>query len=275
MLKLAVIGAQTMLGRELVGVLEAHECSVLPLSTGPMSRDDEEGDVVAFAPSPELLEEIELAILVDTPDDPVLLESFKGRILDYRENADQRLDPAPLNTSWVKDVKAYRGRAALEQVIALLPRLVEGFTEISGTHLRSVGHLGDRGLNGLMDQTLEILNGNEPDIKKLGYRGAFEAIPQPARGNMVEVLVPVFHGDLVILHLSCKDEGCIRIKEIPEGVKWMASPPSSRDVAVSSELLAHLSIGTDKQNANLILGFDPILWGVLRPTLKLLGLKQD
>jgi hypothetical protein len=55
MLKLAVIGAQTLLGRELVNALEAREASVVPLSTGPLTLEEEEGDLVVFAPTPALL----------------------------------------------------------------------------------------------------------------------------------------------------------------------------------------------------------------------------
>ena len=51
MLKLAVIGAQTLLGRELVAALEAREASVLPLSIGELTVAEETGDLVVFAPS--------------------------------------------------------------------------------------------------------------------------------------------------------------------------------------------------------------------------------
>ena len=43
-------------------------------------------------------------------------------------------------------------------------------------------------------------------------------------------------------------------------------------MATSPELLAHLTLGADARTGTLILGFDPILWGVLRPVLRLLGL---
>jgi hypothetical protein len=43
-------------------------------------------------------------------------------------------------------------------------------------------------------------------------------------------------------------------------------------VAVNSNLLAHMSVQDGGRSALLTLGFDPILWGVLRPTLRLFGL---
>ncbi len=70
MLKIAVIGAGSLLGRELVDTLEARECSVLPLSQGPMTRDEEFGDLVMFAPEPALMEDIDLVILAETPAAP-------------------------------------------------------------------------------------------------------------------------------------------------------------------------------------------------------------
>lgn len=269
MLKLAVVGAQTLLGRELIGVLESRDCSVLPLATGPLSSEEEEGDLVVFAPTPELMEGLDLVILTDTPQEADLQKAFPGRVLDLRENAPNALDPMPLAGSWKEGVKAYRGRPALDQVIALLPLLVEGFSEVSGTHMRSVAYLGDLGLDGLMEQTVELLQGNEPDTTKLGYRAAFEALPQVPRGSLTEVKIPVFHGDLLVLHLHGAQ---IRHKDAPEGVKWVLTPPSSRDVAVSPELLAYMSCDEEARRATLILGFDAILWGVLRPVLRLLSL---
>ncbi|MDP2876780.1 MAG: hypothetical protein Q8O00_11390, partial [Holophaga sp.] len=58
----------------------------------------------------------------------------------------------------------------------------------------------------------------------------------------------------------------------PLGVKWADHPPTSREVAVSPELLAHLSTNPDGQTGILTLGFDPVLWGVLRPVLRVLDL---
>jgi hypothetical protein len=55
-------------------------------------------------------------------------------------------------------------------------------------------------------------------------------------------------------------------------VAWVAAPPSSRDVAVSADLLAHLDLASDGKAAVLTLGFDPVLWGTLRPTMRVLGL---
>lgn len=271
MLKLAVIGAQTLLGRELVGALEPQDCSVLPLATGVLSVEEEEGDLVVFAPTPGLLEDIEVVILADTPKEPTLLENFPGRILDLRPDCDPKLEPMPLTGGWVEGHSAYRARPALEQVLATLPLLVTHFGEVVGTHLRSVGHLGDRGLDGLMEQSVDILQGNDPDIEKLGYRAAFEVVPQIARGNLVEVKVPVFHGELLILHLRAEG-GPLKALEAPLGVKWTDQPPSTREVAVSAELLVHLSQSPDGRTGVLTLGFDPILWGILKPTLRVLGL---
>jgi len=272
MLKLAVIGAQTLLGRELVQSLEPQECSVLPLSTGILTQAEEEGDLVVFAPVPALLEGLDVAILADTPVDPELLAAFPGRILDLRAEPDPQLDPMPLAGGWPQGVKALRGRPALEQVLALLPILLEGVAEVGGTHLRSIACLGDRGLEGLMEQTLAVLNGEEPPLEKLDYRAAFEAVPQSPRGSLLEVRVPTFHGDLLILHLRGENGIALVQKEAPAGVRWADHPPSSREVAVSTELLAHLALGTAGRSGLLTLGYDPILWGILRPTLRLLGL---
>jgi len=272
MLKLAVIGAQTLLGRELVGSLEPQDCSVLPLATGALSREEEEGDLVVFAPSPELLQELDVAILADTPKDPVMLESFQGRILDLRADCNPKLEPIPLAGEWPQGHTAFRVRPALEQVLGLLPNLVSGFGEVGGTHLRSVAHLGDLGLDGLMDQTVDLLQGRDPDTTKLGYRAAFEILPQVPRGNLIEVKVPAFHGELLILHLRAQEGQTLSPLEAPQGVRWADTPPGSRDVAVSSDLLAHLALGAEGRTGILTLGFDPILWGTLRPTLRILGL---
>ena len=59
---------------------------------------------------------------------------------------------------------------------------------------------------------------------------------------------------------------------LPVGVLWVDAPPSSRDVAVSAELLAHVSLTPDAKAAVLTLGFDPVLWGALRPAMRALGL---
>lgn len=273
MLKLAVIGAQTLLGRELVGALEAREASVLPLATGMLTKDDEEGDLVIFAPEPALLDGLDAAILVDTPQDPELLASFPGRILDLREDADPKAgDPMPLAGTWPPTVLRFRGRAALDQVLALLPKLVSGIGELGGTHLRSVAHLGDRGIDALVAQSHAVMHGEDPDTEALGYRQAFELVPQPHRGSLLEVRTPTFHGDLLILTLRASEGQALARLEAPEGVRWVDAPPSSRDVAVSSDLLAHLAPGAEGRTALLVLGFDPILWGVLRPALRLFGL---
>jgi hypothetical protein len=272
MLKLAVIGAQTLLGRELVHSLEPQECTVLPLSTGSLTRFEEEGDLVVFAPEPSLLEGLDAVILADTPANPDLLATFPGRLLDLRSEPDPELEPLPLSGIWPDQPKAFRGRPVLELVLALLPSLMEGFGTVSGTHLRSIACLGDQGLEGLMEQTLAVLNGEEPPMEKLGYRAAFEVIPQIPRGNLIEVRVPAFHGDLLILHLRSESGNALVQKEAPAGVHWTEHPPSSREVAVSSDLLAHLVLGDAGRSAVLTLGFDPVLWGILRPTLRLLGL---
>ncbi|WP_306598264.1 hypothetical protein [Geothrix sp. 21YS21S-2] len=271
MLKIAVVGAGALLGRELVDTLEARDCSVLPLSHGPTTVEEELGDVVIFAPSPALLEEIELVILAETPL-PEILEGFKGRILDLRPDAEASLEPMPLNGPWPKGKLALRNRPAVEQVLATLPRLVGGIGEVGGTHLRSVAFQGDRGLDGLLEQTMAVLKGEDPSIEKLGYRAAFEVIPQFPRGRFVEVRVPAFHGDLLVLHLTAAPGGALTQLEAPQGVTWSDHPPSSREVSITPELLAHLSLSDEGRAGVLTLGFDPILWGTLMPVLRLLEL---
>jgi len=272
MLKLAVLGAQTLVGRELVQVLEQRECSVLPLTAGSLSKLEEEGDVVVFAPTPLLLEGLDVVIVVETPQDPALLEGFPGRVLDLRPNPDPAAESFPLAGAWPTKQRRLRGRPALEQVLAMLPQLVSGLGEVGGTHLRSVADLGDNGLDGLMEQTVAVLKGEDPSLEKLGYRAAFEAVPQAPRGSLIEVRVPVFHGDLLILHLRAAEDEELKLLDAPAGAKWVEQPPSNRDVAVSPELLAHWSLGANQRSGVLTLGFDPILWGVLRPVARLLEL---
>ncbi|MBI4912683.1 MAG: hypothetical protein HY823_08090 [Acidobacteria bacterium] len=276
MLKTAVVGAQTLLGRELVRALEACEASVLPLHTGPLTTAEEEGDLVIFAPEPALLEGVDLVILADRPSSGTLLRGFPGRVLDLQEDADPREsgDPMPLAGDWPPTVLRFRGRAPLEQALALVPRLVEGVGEVCATHLRSIAMLGERGIQGLLEQTEAVLGGTDPDPTKLGYRAAFEVIPGVARGALVEVRVPVFHGDILLLHLRGIPGTPLSAKNPPPGVLWRDLPPSSRDVAVSAEALAHLQVDTEGARGVLTLGYDPILWGVLRPVLRLLGLGQ-
>jgi hypothetical protein len=274
MLKLAVIGAQTLLGRELVGALEAREASVVPLSVGALTLAEEEGDLVVFAPDKQLLEGLDAVLLAATPDFE-LLEGFPGRILDLRDEPEARIDPIPLAGPWPTGVKSLRGRPALEQVLALIPSLLEGVGEAGGTHLRSVAWMGDRGLEGLVEQTLAVLNGEDPDLGKLGYRQAFEVVPMPpavGRGRLMEIRVPAFHGDLLVLQVSAAAGQSLAKKEAPLGVKWVDQAPSSRDVAVSAELLAHADLSADGKAAMLTLGFDPVLWGILRPAMRVLGL---
>lgn len=274
MLKLAIIGAQTLLGRELTKVLEAVETSVLPLTMGPLSLEQEEGDLVVFAPDPVLLKGLDLVIQVETPDDPRLLDGFPGRILDLREDADPKVSGAPMPQAgeWPPTVLRYRGRPALEQALAMVHALVDGVGSVSGTHLRGVACLGERGIQGLLEQTEAVLAGQDPDTEKLGYRAAFEVLPLMPRGDLLEVRVPVFHGDLLVLHLRATGNGKLAAKPAPNGVLWREAPPSSRDVAVSIEALAHLTLAEDGQSGWLTFGYDPILWGTLRPTLRLLGL---
>lgn len=276
MLKLAVIGAQTLLGRELVGALEASDASVVPLSTGPLTLAEEEGDLVMFAPDPALLEGLDVVLVADTPG-PGQLDTFHGRLLDLRPEPDAQLEPMPLAGPWPKEAPALRVRPALEQVLALLPSLIDHLGEVAGTHLRPVAWMGDRGLDGLVEQTLAVLNGEDPDVTKMGYRQAFEVVPaapQAGKGRLMEVRVPAFHGDLLILHLRAQEEQTLAKKETPKGVRWVEAPPSSRDVAVSPNLLAHLEASADGRSATLTLGFDPILWGVLRPAMRVLGLME-
>ncbi len=276
MLKLAVIGAQTLLGRELVGALEATEASVVPLSTGPLTLAEEEGDLVMFAPDPALLEGLDVVLVADTPG-PGQLDTFHGRLLDLRPEPDAKMEPMPLAGPWPKEAPALRARPALEQVLALLPSLVDHLGEVAGTHLRPVAWMGDRGLEGLVEQTLSVLNGEDPDLAKLGYRQAFEVVPVPAlagKGRLLEVRVPAFHGDLLILHLRALEGQALAKKGAPAGVRWMDTPPSSREVAVSPDLLAHLEASADGRSATLTLGFDPILWGILRPAMRVLGLME-
>ena len=272
MLKIAVIGAGSLLGRELVDALEPRECSVLPLAAGPMTRDEEFSDLVMFAPEPSLLEGIELVLLVETPLAPELLSSYQGRILDLRAEPEASLSLMPLLGTWPAGKVALRSRPALEQVLALLPRLVEGIGEAAGTHLQSVSHLGDLGVDGLMEQTAAIFKGEDPAIEKLGYRAAFEVVPEVPRGRLITVKVPVFHGDTLIMHLRAAEGRTLNRLEAPQGVEWREQPATSREVAVSPFLLAHFAPTEEGRAGILTLGFDPILWGVLMPILRLLEL---
>ncbi|WP_306590749.1 hypothetical protein [Geothrix sp. 21YS21S-4] len=274
MLKLAVIGAQTLLGRELVTALEAQDASVVPLSTGPLTAAEEEGDLVVFAPEPVLLEGLDAVLLADSPD-PALLEAFPGRILDLRTDSEARTELVPLAGPWPPAVKALRARPAIEQVLALVPSLIGGVGDLGGIHLRSVAWMGDRGVDGLVEQTLAILNGEDPDTAKLGYRQAFEVIPvTPAagKGRLMEIRVPSFHGDLLVLQLRALEGQSLSKKDAPPAVAWTETVPTSRDVAIRADLLAHADLAADGKAAVLTLGFDPILWGVLRPAMRVLGL---
>ena len=273
MLKIAVIGAGTMLGRALVETLEVCECSVLPLSCGVMTREEEFGDLVIFEPQPSLLEGIDVIILTEPLIIPGLLACFQGRILDLCVEPDLSMELIPVSGSWPQGVCALRARSALEQVLATVPNLVKFVGDISGTHLQSVAYLGDRGITGLMEQTLAVLNGEDPKLDKLSYRSAFEVTPCVPRGSVIQVRVPVFHGDLLVLHLrSVVGQRLSKSDEMRQDIEWKDKPPTSREVAISPNLLVHLAIANEGQTAVMTLGFDPILWGALRPVKCLLGL---
>ena len=197
-----------------------------------------------------------------------MLNDFQGRILDLRNGDVADGEPWPLAGPWPGGVRRIKGRPALEQVLAFLPSLVDGISDLSGVYLRSAACLGDRGVQGLAAQSRAILEGVEPDETILGYRAAFEAVPQAPRGSLTEVRIPTFHGDLLILNLR----GSLKVKEAPKNVQWLDKPPTSREVAVTNMLLAHYAAGSANQGATLTLGFDPILWGVLQPIMRMLEL---
>jgi aspartate-semialdehyde dehydrogenase len=178
----------------------------------------------------------------------------------------------PLSGAWPAGKLALRGRPALEQVLGTLPRLLEGLGEVSVTHLQSVAHMGDLGVDGLMEQTAAIFKGEDPEIGKLGYRAAFEVVPQVPRGRMITVKVPVFHGDLMIVHARAAEGRSLVRQDAPAGVEWRDQPATSREVAVSPYLLAHFAPADEGRTGILTLAFDPILWGVLMPILRLLEL---
>ena len=117
-----------------------------------------------------------------------------------------------------------------------------------------------------------IFKGEDPEIEKLGYRAAFEVVPQMPRGRMITVKVPVFHGDLMIVHARAAEGRTLARQDAPAGVEWREQPAPSREVAVSPYLLAHFAPSDEGRSGILTLAFDPILWGVLMPTLRLLGL---
>jgi len=83
------------------------------------------------------------------------------------------------------------------------------------------------------------------------------------------VRVPVFHGEPLTLPLRGEEGPTPKPRTAREGVVRVDQPPTSREVAVSPDLLAHLSLGPDGRTGILTLGFDPILWGALRPVLRL------
>lgn len=272
MLKIAVIGAETLVGREVVNSLNNKECSVLPLTHNHAFSSDSLDDLVVFAPYPSALENIDVVILAETPTMPEMLSNYNGRILDIRNQSNYSLEPIPLVGSWPKNKIALRIRPVIEQVLAIVPQLIVNIDSLCGTYLQSVAHLGHDGIEGLKEQTIAALNGEEPSIDKLGYRGAFELVPQIPQGHLINVKVPTFYGDMLILHINAANGQALNILQAPCGVEWRDVLPTSKEVAVSPYLLAHCTFLKDNQAAILTLGFDPILWGLLMPILRLLEL---
>ena len=113
MLKIAVVGAQDILGQELVRTLEAHHCSVLPLASGPLTKEQEENDIVAFSPTPELIKDYD-AIILAQPEPRGLLDKFSGRVLDVTSDASRGI-PAPLKGAWGTENRLFV-RPAVEQI---------------------------------------------------------------------------------------------------------------------------------------------------------------
>ena len=272
MLKIAVIGAETLVGREVVNSLNGKACSVLPLTYNHTFSSDNTDDLVVFAPYPSALENIDVVILAETPNMPEMLSNYSGRILDIRNQSDCSLEPIPLVGSWPKNKIALRIRPAMEQVLAIVPQLIINIDSLCGTYLQSVAHLGNDGIEGLKEQTIAALNGEEPRVDKLGYRGAFELVPQISQGHLMNVKVPTFYGDMLILHINATKGQVLHKLQAPCGVEWRDTTPTSREVAISPYLLAHCFFRKDSQAAILTLGFDPILWGLLMPILRLLEL---
>ncbi len=270
MLKIAVVGAQDILGQELVRTLEMHHCSVLPLASGPLTKEQEENDIVAFAPTPELIQDYD-AVILAKPEPTGLLDQFSGRILDVTAGASRGV-PAPLTGSWGDDKRVFV-RPAVEQILLLLPQLVENLASISGVYLRSVSHRGESGLMELHQQSVAVLQGEEPDITPLGYRAAFEVVPQKPKGRIIDILTPTFYGDLLVLHLVNLQKTMSKKIDAPPQVLWVDTPPTSRDVATRSEVLVYADVDSSGQYVTLVIGFDPILWGVLQPMVRLLSLK--
>ena len=270
MLKIAVVGAQDILGQELVRTLEAHHCSVLPLASGPLTKEQEENDIVAFAPTRDLIKGYDAVILAQ-PEPVGLLDEFLGRVLDVTADA-SRGTPAPLTGPWGPENRLFV-RPAVEQILLLLPHLVENLGTVSGVYLRSVSHRGELGLMELHQQSVAVLQGEEPDSTQLGYRAAFEVVPQKPKGRITDVFTPTFHGDLLVLNLVNLEKRMTKKTNLPGQVKWADTPPTSRDVATRSEVLVYADLDAAGQYATLVIGFDAILWGVLQPMVRLLSLK--
>lgn len=270
MLKIAVVGAQDILGQELVRTLEAHHCSVLPLASGPLTKEQEENDIVAFTPTPELIKDYD-AIILAQPEPKGLLDKFSGRVLDVTSDA-SRGTPAPLVGAWGTENRLFV-RPAVEQILLLLPGLIENFGTVSGVYLRSVSHRGETGLMELHQQSVAVLQGEEPGTAPLGYRAAFELVPQKPKGRITDIFTPTFHGDILVLNLINPDKLMSKITNAPDQVVWVDTPPTSRDASTRSEALAYADLDSSGHYATLIIGFDAILWGVLRPMIRLLSLK--
>ncbi len=270
MLKVAVVGAQDILGQEIVRTLETYRCSVLPLASGPLTKDQEENDIVAFAPTPDLIQGYDTVVLAQRA--PVgLLDGFPGRVLDVTVDASQGV-PAPIKGAWGSEQRLFI-RPAVEQILILLPHLVDHLGTVSGVHLRSVSHRGESGLMELHQQSVAVLQGEEPDVTSLGYRAAFEVVPQKPKGRITDVLTPTFHGDLLVLHVHNSETLMSKKAQLPDQVRWVEAPPTSRDVATQGEVLVYTDLNPAGHEATLIIAFDAILWGVLHPMVRLLSLK--
>lgn len=273
MIKIAVLGANTFIGRELVNALEHFECSVLPLHCEETASGLDNYDEVLFAPDQALLKNIDVVIVVKKHKSN-LLSDYTGRILyidDNDGNCDNSADIS--NTGlWPDNKQILQIKSVLYQILTVAKDIVHNVDFLNGVYLQSVAHLGDDGVHGLMSQSVDILNGNEPKLEKLGYRAAFEVIPSLPINNITYVKTPTFHGDILILHLIAKDGKQLKlVNNNTHNIKWCDRPPTSREVATSANILANFTLLNNNHTAVLTLGFDPILWGIISPIVKLLG----
>lgn len=272
--KIAVVGAQSLFGQEIVRGLEQQHCSVLPLASTTLTREQEEEEIVAFTPTPELVEGFELMVLVSDPPEG-LLDTFKGKVLDIRSRATLG-NPAPLTGQWPSSERILFLRPAVDTAIATLPSLFGEIAELSGVHLKSMAHQGELGILELHQQSIAVLQGEEPDSTLLGYRAAFELIPHSPRGKLIEVLTPTFHGDLLCMMIKPSPGALIpKVQPNVEGVVWLQHPPTSREIATQSQLFVYVAHDDQGASAQVILGFDAILYGVLRPLFRLLDLPLE